>query len=575
LHGGIEEMNILSKYYRLVVLLFLLVSWIFQPAIAADHKITFRNYCSQTIWVGQDGTVKDGWEMLSNTTVVKNIPVGFSGRWWPRTGCTFGEDGKCPTEGVDCCDSGGCLTSDPKYFGLVCNSGGNPPVSLFEPTFDAGSGHGPIDYMDLSAVDGFSVPMQMAPDPGFNTTPDPGMDPRFWCQVKGWVANPTCPPDLWDNDKKVCWGPCKYFTVVKAVTTGDNKANICCDNTNVDDPPTPGKTCDADDFIGGFGCTPYHTPPYTESQTCHAKDPGKHGYWGDISDPAWSGIATNSLQYISDVNAGIPGVYAWQFDDLNSTYFCRKDGGVVDYTITFCPISLYATWASGLYQASGNTWSKIHAAVPTNMVASGSNLYATWPSGLFQWNGSAWTKIHAAVPTSMTASGPVLYAVWPSGLFQWNGSAWSKIHSAVPTGMTAANNILYATWPSGLFQWNGSEWSKIHPAVPTKMIASSAVLYATWSSGLYSWNGSEWTKIHPAVPTGMVTSGSNLYATWSSGLFQWNGSEWTKIHSAVPTGMTAGGNALYATWSSGLFQWNGSEWTKIHSVAPVSMKAGN
>jgi hypothetical protein len=164
---------------RLTILLFILVYWIVPAAMAASpdpHKITFKNNCTQTIWVGQDGTIRDGWVMEPNMTVVKSIPFGFSGRWWPRTGCHFDTSGKCPTQGVDCCDSGGCVTADPTYFGLKCNGGGRPPVSLFEPTFDALSGNGPIDYLDLSLVDGFSVPMQMAPDNGtFNTNPDPGM----------------------------------------------------------------------------------------------------------------------------------------------------------------------------------------------------------------------------------------------------------------------------------------------------------------------------------------------------------------------------------------------------------------
>jgi|GEM_PF-1339098 len=456
------------KYNRLIILLFVLSSWIV-PSAVADHKITFRNYCTQTIWVGQDGTSKDGWEMLPNTTVVKNVPVGFSGRWWPRTGCTFGEDGKCPTKGVDCCNSGGCLTSDPEYFGLVCNSGGNPPVSLFEPTFDAASGHGPIDYLDLSAVDGFSVPMQMAPDPGFNTVPDPGMDSRFWCQVKGWVTNPACPPDLWDNDKKICWGPCKYFTVVKGVNSGDTKANICCDNTNVDFPPTPTKTCEHDDFIGGFGCTPYHIPPYTESQTCHAKDPGKHGYWGDIVDPAWPGIATSSLQYIANVNSAIPGVYAWQFDDLKSTYFCRKTDGVVDYTITFCPTHLNATFTGydGLFKYDGTSWTKINSAVPAKMAASGSTLYATFTGydGLYKHDGTTWTRINATAD-AMAASGSTLYATFTGydGLYKYDGASWTKINSAVPAKMAASGSTLYATFTGydGLYKHDGTTWTRIN-----------------------------------------------------------------------------------------------------------------
>ena len=308
-------------------------------AIAASpdpHKITFKNLCPQTIWVGQDGKIQDGWEMASNTTVVKSVPVGFSGRWWPRTGCTFDtKTGKCPIEGVNCCTSGGCLSPDSNYFGLQCRSGGAAPVSLFEPTFDAPSGNGPIDYLDLSAVDGFSVPMMMAPNAGtYNTAPDPGMRKEIWCQSKGWVKNPTCPAELTDGD--LCWGPCAYYTDPKKknVSTGKNKANICCDNTNVDYPPTPSKNCENNNFSGGYGCSPYS--PGSNDERCYAKDSGKHGYWGDIVDTIWPGI-NNSTQYITNVNSGAPGIYAWQFDDLNSTFNCRKTGGTVDYTITFCP----------------------------------------------------------------------------------------------------------------------------------------------------------------------------------------------------------------------------------------------
>lgn len=322
------------------VALILVLSFGFQDhqtasAASTGHKITFVNKCSQTIWVGQDGTIKDGWEMATNATVVKTVPIGFSGRWWPRTGCHFDATGKCPTAGVDCCDSGGCITADPKYFGLKCNGGGRPPVSLFEPTFDAPSGNGPIDYLDLSAVDGFSVPMKMSPDAGtYNAEPDPGMKKDIWCQSKGWVKNPNCPAGLWDETKKLCWGPCAYFTEVKKVTSGNNKANICCDNTNVDYPPTPSKKCENNDFKGGFGCSPYS--PGNDDERCYAKDKGKHGYWGAIVDTTWPEI-NKSTEYISNVNAGAPGVYAWQFDDFNSTYNCRKTGGVVHYTITFCP----------------------------------------------------------------------------------------------------------------------------------------------------------------------------------------------------------------------------------------------
>jgi len=341
---------------RCMLSIFIILFWPVLHAMAASpdtHKITFINNCSQTIWVGQTGsivgtatTVNDGWEMAAKSgPVVKTIPVNFSGRWWPRTGCTFNSSGKCPTQGVNCCASGGCITSDPTYFGLQCTAGGEPPVSLFEVTLDAVSGNGPIDYLDLSMVDGFSVPMKMVPDSGtYNPKEDNGMDPTKWCQTKGWVTNPTCPTALWDDTNKVCWGPCAYYTHHYNYVNPDgsiktNKANICCDNSNVDPTPNPssGKKCEnqTDDFAGGFGCSPYG-PCIHDDEKCYAKDSGKHGYWGAIVDTDWPDI-NKSAEYITNVNTGVPGVYAWQFDDLNSTFNCRKTGGAVDYTITFCP----------------------------------------------------------------------------------------------------------------------------------------------------------------------------------------------------------------------------------------------
>ncbi|MDD5242714.1 MAG: lectin like domain-containing protein [Syntrophorhabdaceae bacterium] len=283
----------------------------------------------------------------------------------------------------------------------------------------------------------------------------------------------------------------------------------------------------------------------------------------------YSGSATASAGQSFISSSGSP------WSDLTTLGTHDKDNVCLKGFTTEASSPLYATWASGLYQENGNTWSKLHAMVPTSMAASGSALYATWASGLYQWNGTTWTKIHAAVPTNMAASGPNLYATWASGLYAWNGITWTKIHAAVPTAMTAGNNTLYATWASGLYQWNGITWTKIHAAVPTGMAAGSTNLYATWASGLYQWNGITWTKIHAAVPTGMVAGSANLYATWPSGLFQWNGSAWSKLHATVPSSMTAGSNTIYAAWASGLFQWNGSTWSRLHSTEPTNIKAGN
>ncbi|HEY3277253.1 MAG TPA: thaumatin family protein, partial [Syntrophorhabdaceae bacterium] len=148
------------------VLLCILMYSLVPTVMAADHTITFVNNCNETIWPGEGGPHPTGWEMAAGATVVKTIPVGTAGlTFWGRTGCTFNESGKCPTQGVDCCKSGGCISSaDTTYFGLECASGGQPPVALFEPTFDANSPHGPLDYFDVSLIDGFShVAIQVTP----------------------------------------------------------------------------------------------------------------------------------------------------------------------------------------------------------------------------------------------------------------------------------------------------------------------------------------------------------------------------------------------------------------------------
>ena len=56
--------------------------------------------------------------------------------------------------------------------------------------------------------------------------------------------------------------------------------------------------------------------------------------WDTDKSRAWD---ATSQEYIANVHKTCPGVYAWQFDDVNGTYNCRKTNGLVDYTVTFCP----------------------------------------------------------------------------------------------------------------------------------------------------------------------------------------------------------------------------------------------
>jgi len=290
----------------------------------AQHKVTFNNKCKETIWVGSTGNSGfsglsgGGWAMAKGAVQDVMVPVSWSGRVWPRTGCTFKADGTCPTLGAPCCASGSCLQADNKNFGLKCGFSGTPPASLIEVTLDAPSGNGPYDVYDTSFVDGWSVPVKIDPVAGsFNPLPDPGIGAP-WCVTSGCTASPVCPSGYAvPGSPDSCFSPCQV-----AIRAGSpDAAKLCC-SCNL----TTACTCPASCCAGQYGCTPYHDPAYPADMVCNP--------WNKDAARAWD---TTALLYISAIKAACPQVYAWQFDDHAATFNCRKTAGLVNYTVTFCP----------------------------------------------------------------------------------------------------------------------------------------------------------------------------------------------------------------------------------------------
>jgi hypothetical protein len=295
-------------------------------AAPTGHTLTFVNHCTETIWVGSIGNAGfdplagGGWEMATGATRAIVAPVGWQGRFWPRTGCTFDPTGDCSPGATPCCATGSCLESDNATFGLACAYAGIPPVSLAEPTFDAAGGLGPYDDYDISFVDGWSVPMSMVPDAGtFNPTADPGLQAP-WCLSDGCTTAPVC-PDAYavSGSPSSCWSPCQAAT-----NAGSADVNKLCCTCSTGTPCTCPDTCCA----GQYGCSPYSVPANPDDMTC---DP-----WNTDTARAWDATAQT---YIANVHTACPGVYAWQFDDVNGSYQCRKTDGLVNYTVTFCPAS--------------------------------------------------------------------------------------------------------------------------------------------------------------------------------------------------------------------------------------------
>ncbi|KAJ3681509.1 hypothetical protein LUZ60_015998 [Juncus effusus] len=115
---------------------------------------TIINECKTTIWPGVtpgDNFDGGGFELKPGQSLVFNAPVGWSGRIWGRTGCSFDKSGN------GSCETGACGSA------LQCTASGATPATLAEFTLAS------LDFYDVSLVDGFNLPMVVTPVNANNT----------------------------------------------------------------------------------------------------------------------------------------------------------------------------------------------------------------------------------------------------------------------------------------------------------------------------------------------------------------------------------------------------------------------
>ncbi|KAG6685097.1 hypothetical protein I3842_12G094800 [Carya illinoinensis] len=156
---------------------------------ALTHAATFviTNNCNYTVWAA---AVPGGGTELNPRvgTWTLNVPSGTKGgRIWPRTGCVFSGTGRvvCQTGGCDDGDKATAtrrklnpaaysisLESGPPHVGILastmCSNGGlleckgygTPPNTIAEYSLDQVNNQ---DFLDISLVDGFNVPMEFRP----------------------------------------------------------------------------------------------------------------------------------------------------------------------------------------------------------------------------------------------------------------------------------------------------------------------------------------------------------------------------------------------------------------------------
>ncbi|KAJ0093163.1 hypothetical protein Patl1_27071 [Pistacia atlantica] len=120
--------------------------------------VSIKNNCPYTIWPAtlansnRPQLSETGFELASGGTKTLDIPAQWAGRLWARTGCS---------------GSFTCATADCGSGQVQCNGkSGATPASLVEITFQANDGQ---DYYNLSLVDGFNLPVSVAPQGGSGT----------------------------------------------------------------------------------------------------------------------------------------------------------------------------------------------------------------------------------------------------------------------------------------------------------------------------------------------------------------------------------------------------------------------
>ncbi|KAL8500749.1 hypothetical protein ACS0TY_020366 [Phlomoides rotata] len=115
---------------------------------------TLQNRCKETIWPGilagggHPQLTNGGLKLAPNARINIEAPTGWSGRFWARTGCSFDSSGM----------QGNCTTGDCSGQLECSGTGGEPPVSLAEFTLNS-----PLDFYDVSLVDGFNLPISIIP----------------------------------------------------------------------------------------------------------------------------------------------------------------------------------------------------------------------------------------------------------------------------------------------------------------------------------------------------------------------------------------------------------------------------
>ncbi|KAI3428936.1 uncharacterized protein J3R85_008960 [Psidium guajava] len=190
----------MSKAGGIPSLLVLFFHGLFFPGVVDSTTFRILNKCAYTVWPGilsGAGTPQlstTGFTLQPGQSEAISMPPSWSGRLWGRTLCT-----QDPTTGQFTCATGDCSSPTVECLG----SGAVPPATLAEFTLN---GTGGLDFYKVSLVDGYNLPMAVAPRGGKGGN----------CTATGCTAdlNAGCPKELQvdsDGVSVACKSACDAF----------------------------------------------------------------------------------------------------------------------------------------------------------------------------------------------------------------------------------------------------------------------------------------------------------------------------------------------------------------------------
>jgi Thaumatin family len=184
----------------------LIASVVLLAEIANAKNIVFQNLCGKTIQAAvlQNGQSTPTYYMVnSGSSTSVSLAANWAGRTWAR---------------VD------CVSSSDQSNNQQCGSPGTPnPASLAEFTFE---GSGNQDFYDLSMVDGYNLPISIAPIGASQGST------KYDCGSPTCQTLPTCPSDLTvlttEGDLLACQSDCSHYNEAQYCCTGAYNSAATC-----------------------------------------------------------------------------------------------------------------------------------------------------------------------------------------------------------------------------------------------------------------------------------------------------------------------------------------------------------